>query len=242
MSQYSGAEADYHELTLDFLRSAIREVAASGAEIRGRLALWAPAAIGERLVALSLLLLLLPLLLCAGLAIVLLSRRTPLVAHARVGYRGKKFWVLKLRTMWGGAPGDKPAGSLFIERLEGVVVPDVKNAGDPRVTSAFAAFCRKHSVDELPQLWHVVCGEMSFVGPRPMTVEELSRYYGSAAQEILRLKPGLTGLWQVSGRSRLNYQQRLRLDLLMVRNWSFRLYLGLLLATIPKVLKGSDAW
>jgi lipopolysaccharide/colanic/teichoic acid biosynthesis glycosyltransferase len=75
-----------------------------------------------------------------------------------------------------------------------------------------------------------------------MTFEELSQHYGAAAAEVLRFKPGLTGLWQVRGRSRLNYRQRRRLDLYLVRHWSFRLYLALLFATIPRVLLGTDAW
>jgi exopolysaccharide production protein ExoY len=101
---------------------------------------------------------------------------------------------------------------------------------------------RKYSIDELPQLWHVVQGKMSLVGPRPMTAQELSDRYGQAAAEVLRFRPGLTGLWQIRGRSRLNYGQRRRLDLLFVRSWSVRLYFRILLATVPRVLTGKDAW
>jgi lipopolysaccharide/colanic/teichoic acid biosynthesis glycosyltransferase len=121
-------------------------------------------------------------------------------------------------------------------------VPEIKVSADPRVTSAFAAFCRKYSVDEMPQLWHVVRGDLALVGPRPLTAEEIAEHYGSEAGEVLRVKPGLTGLWQVRGRSNLTYPERRRLDLFLVRNWSFRLYADILLATIPSVLSGKGAW
>lgn len=197
--------------------------------------------LGERLAALILLCALLPFLLLASLIVAALSRRSPLIAHARVGKSGKEIWVLKLRTMWGpGTPHRRGRGWL-VERLKGEPVPHSKRSGDPRVTSRFAAACRRYSIDELPQLWHVVRGELSLVGPRPMTVEELAAHYGRAAAEVLRVKPGLTGLWQIRGRSSLNYRQRRRLDLFLVRHWSVRLYAAILLATIPRVLTGRDA-
>ena len=178
----------------------------------------------------------------AGIVVVMLSRRSPLVAHARVGRNGDAIRVLKVRTMWsGGAPIPGPCRSL-VEDLRREPVREVKKSEDPRVTSAFAAFCRKYSIDELPQLWHVVRGDLALVGPRPLTAEELMEHYGAAAGEVLRVKPGLTGLWQVRGRSHLTYPQRRRLDLFLVRNWSFRLYAGIFLATLPRVLMGKDAW
>ena len=242
MDDSSGVSTAYSELTLDLSPVAVSETVAASAELPAQLALWMPAAVAERLAASALLFVLSPLLLCTGLIVFLLSRRPPLVAHARVGWNGKEFWVLKLRTMWGGGLVNKPSNGFLIERLVTVAAPEIKKAADPRVTSGFASFCRKYSIDELPQLWHVVRGEMSLVGPRPMTLDELAKYYGRAAQEVLRLKPGLTGLWQVRGRSRLSYRQRRRLDMFLVRNWSFRLYIALLLATIPRVLTGTDAW
>ncbi|RPI16127.1 MAG: sugar transferase, partial [Acidobacteriales bacterium] len=189
-----------------------------------------------------LLLSVLPLLLCAGLLVFVLSRRSPMVAHERVGQNGRAFWVLKLRTMWGGEAESNVNSGWLVERLQTEWVREVKRWDDPRITSRFAVFCRKYSIDELPQLWHVAQGKMSLVGPRPMTAQELSDRYGQAAEEVLRFRPGLTGLWQIRGRSRLNYRQRRRLDLHFVRNWSVRLYLRILLATIPRVLTGKDAW
>ena len=117
-----------------------------------------------------------------------------------------------------------------------------KERTDPRVTSRVATLCRRYSIDELPQLWHVLKGEMALLGPRPLTASEIQTYYGPAAVELLAVKPGLTGLWQTSGRSRLTYSQRRRLDLFMIRNWSAGLYLKILLRTIPAVLTGKDAW
>jgi lipopolysaccharide/colanic/teichoic acid biosynthesis glycosyltransferase len=151
-------------------------------------------------------------------------------------------WVLKVRTMW----GNSSAGGLWplVEYIRAsdadCLVP--KTAKDPRVTNRFAALCRRLSVDELPQLWHVIRGEMALVGPRPLTRYELNTYYGSAATTVLKKKPGLSGLWQISGRSRLSYAQRRRLDLFMIRKWSVSLYCRILLKTIPRVLVGKDAW
>jgi lipopolysaccharide/colanic/teichoic acid biosynthesis glycosyltransferase len=137
--------------------------------------------------------------------------------------------MLKFRTMWGRQPDD--------ESWEGA-----KPYDDPRVSSRFARFCRRYSIDELPQLVHVISGKMAFVGPRPLTRRELEHYYAEDTFEILTVRPGLTGLWQVTGRSRLTYQQRRRLDLFLVRHQLVRLYAGILLRTIPQVITGKNAW
>lgn len=210
--------------------------------IRDRPAGWIAVMAWERSLALLLLGALLPYLILAGVIVVLLSRRCPLVAHARVGRNGKEIRVLKLRTMWSGAAREFGPFRYLVEDLRREAVAEVKKSDDPRITSAFASFCRKYSIDELPQLWHVVRGDLALVGPRPLTASELMEHYGAVAGEILRVKPGLTGLWQVRGRSNLSYRQRRRLDLFLVRNWSFGLYAAILLATIPSVLTGKDAW
>ena len=108
--------------------------------------------------------------------------------------------------------------------------------------SRFAAFLRKFSIDELPQLLHVLRGDMSLVGPRPLTRAELAKYYGEYATEIIQIQPGLTGLWQIRGRNRLSYRQRRRLDLFLVRRFGWLLYLKVLLCTPARVLTGRDAW
>jgi exopolysaccharide production protein ExoY len=200
---------------------------------------WQAVALCERAAALVLLLLALPLLVVTALLLWIISGRSPIIAHRRVGWQGADLWMLKLRTMW--SPADAPARE-WIARIEDNSGPALKGAHDPRVRSRFARFCRRHSIDELPQLWHVVTGEMSLVGPRPMTARELRRHYGSDTGEILRVKPGLAGLWQVSGRNRLTYTERRRLDLRLVRERNLRLYFGILLRTVPEVLSGENTW
>lgn len=203
--------------------------------------LWSLIAGCERILALFLLVLAAPALLIAGIAIAALSRRLPLITHPRVGRGGVRLGILKLRTMWG-------AESLAaIERRP----PEPSSAGAPttpkdpqdlRITSPLARFCRKYSIDELPQLWQVVRGDLALIGPRPLTMQELCTHYSREAAVVLGVKPGLTGLWQVRGRGRLSLAQRRRLDLFLVQRWSLRLYLFILIQTIPRVLLGRDAW
>jgi exopolysaccharide production protein ExoY len=219
----------------------------------------------ERVFALCAFLILLPVLAIVAVVVRLLSGEPPLVAHQRVGRLGQTFWMLKFRTMWGGARrgwsirnpladaggcspahqgGDSSRASRgLMEYLPGSEpVPEIKRGQDRRVTSGFARVCRRYSIDELPQLWHVVRGEMSLVGPRPVTPSEWDRYYGPSAAEVLELRPGITGLWQTRGRNRLTYPQRRRLDLFLSRHYCLWLYLRILGATIPRVLAGRDAW
>ncbi len=181
-----------------------------------------------------------PFLLVLAFVIRVASGASPLVAHRRVGRYGKTLWVYKFRTMWPAAGPVRKSG-LFIEKLT-EERPEPKRGPDPRVTSALAAFCRRHSIDELPQLALVAAGQMSVVGPRPITQSELSEHYEPNAREVLSIKPGLTGLWQVRGRSRLTYRQRKRFDLFLVRRFSIGLYLRIVGLTIPDVLFGKDAW
>ncbi len=195
----------------------------------------------ERAAAAILSLVTFPAFLFVAGAIALLSRRSPLIAHLRVGQGGKDIWVLKLRTMWHGSSGVSRLLP-FIERCASDDLPELKPQKDARVTSRFAALCRKYSVDEWPQLWHVVRGDMALVGPRPLTAAELATYYGPQATYLLAVKPGITGLWQVKGRSRLTYAQRKRLDLFLVQHRSFGLYVSILNTTIPSVLMGKNAW
>jgi lipopolysaccharide/colanic/teichoic acid biosynthesis glycosyltransferase len=209
--------------------------------IRERSLFWKVIEALERVVAGTLLMLALPGLLFAAIVIMLLSRRSPLIAHRRIGHGGRDIWVLKLRTMW---PSTRKECRFlpFIEQVAGEPAADVKREGDPRVTSRFAVFCRRYSIDEYPQLWQVIKGEMTLVGPRPLMAEEIETYYGHKSIEFLSVKPGLTGLWQVRGRSRLKHAQRTRLDLFMIHHWSLCLYLMILVATVPSVVTGKDAW
>jgi len=193
----------------------------------------------ERIAAAFALLALSPVAVAIAIAIAALSRRGPLVRHARVGWRGAPLGMLKFRTMWGDRD---PAGPLFtVEDVAGWVPPS-KLTGDSRVNSSFAAFCRRYSLDEFPQLYHVVRGEMSLVGPRPITRAELQCHYGDCADEVLSVRPGLTGLWQTRGRSRLSYARRRRLDRFFVRRASVGLYLRILLRSVSTVISGDGAY
>ena len=203
--------------------------------------LWGLIEFGERTVAIFLLVFFSPILFAAGLILTISSRRSPLIAHRRLGLTGRALWVLKLRTMW----SDQPLQSWhFVERLSDGPCPDfaIKRPIDPRVGNWFAALCRRYSVDELPQLWQVVRGEMALVGPRPLTMREVELHYVTQASELLSRKPGITGLWQVRGRSSLTYRQRRRLDVFLLRRWCFGLYVRIAFATIPAVVTGKDAW
>jgi exopolysaccharide production protein ExoY len=195
----------------------------------------------ERAAGIFLLLLTTPLLIASALVVSALSRRPPLVAHLRIGKHNRPFWMLKLRSMW------EPSASIprhagWIEYVVADPMEDGKGPSDPRVTSRFAVFCRRHSIDELPQFWHVVCGQMSLVGPRPLTRTELVQHYGSQAAELVSVKPGLTGLWQVSGRSAIKFPRRAVLDLKMVRELTPKMYLTILLRTFLALIGGQGAW
>lgn len=159
--------------------------------------------------------------------------------HQRIGYRGQPFRCLKFRTM--AVDGDRLLERHLSEnpqaRREWQVTQKLRD--DPRVTSV-GRVLRRTSLDELPQLINVLRGEMSLVGPRPIVEGEL-RKYGPAAADYLSVRPGLTGLWQVSGRSETSYEYRVRLDQEYVRNQSLITDLRIMLRTVPVVLsrKGS---
>ena len=149
--------------------------------------------------------------------------------------------MLKLRTMW-NRNEDAPSPLAWIEYVEADPAPVGKEPSDPRVTSRFAAFCRRHSIDELPQLWHVFRGEMAIVGPRPLTRGEVVRHYGTKADELLSVKPGLTGLWQVYGRSAIHFPVRSAMDLELVRSLTPRMYATILLRTLRELVYSQGAW
>jgi lipopolysaccharide/colanic/teichoic acid biosynthesis glycosyltransferase len=204
---------------------------------------WAPPAaallVAERLVAAMLFALVAPLLLAAAVAVRLASGESPFVAHLRLGQHGRALWVVKLRTMWPSPPSRR--SSPFLQRIvEAPLQP--KDRGDPRVTSRLAAVCRRYSIDEVPQLLQVALGQMSLVGPRPITGAEFAAHYGPVTKEVLSVKPGITGLWQIMGRSRLTHRQRRRLDVFLVRHRSVGFYLRILLRTLPKLCVADDAW
>lgn len=160
------------------------------------------------------------------------------VFHKRLvmGLNGKKFHALKFRTMV--TNGDEVLSKF--PNLKEKLAKDHKLKKDPRVTRV-GAFLRKYSLDELPQLINVLKRDMSMVGPRMISPEEVSMYK-QFDMNLLTVLPGITGLWQVSGRSDISYDDRVRLDMYYIRNWSLWLDLQLLYQTIPAVLKGRGAY
>jgi lipopolysaccharide/colanic/teichoic acid biosynthesis glycosyltransferase len=180
------------------------------------------------------LLMLLPLFALVGLAICLDSGWPVFYRGERVGRQGRAFKVLKFRSMRTSA-GPNPHVA-FVRSLmrdaESCAV--YKVPGDPRITRV-GAFLRRTSLDEFPQLWNVLWGDMSLVGPRP-DVDYAVTDYDDWMQDRLAVKPGMTGLWQVSGRSRLSLLDMYRLDVAYVAEASLRLDLSILLRTVPVVL------
>lgn len=221
--------------------------AVSEPDVKAGAFLW-PAA--EWVLTAILLMILLPVLTIVLVAVAVASRKTPMIAHRRLGRHGEEFWMLKVRTMWDRSQPSTPRAAnrtrgnwteFFVERLRDTHVPTFKGANDPRVTSQFAGVCRRFSLDELPQLIHVLSGRMRLVGPRPITLTEWNRYYGDSCVEVLSVSPGITGLWQVKGRNRLTYRQRRRLDLFYARHQTPRFDLMLLSRTPLQVLRARDA-
>jgi Undecaprenyl-phosphate galactose phosphotransferase WbaP len=184
--------------------------------------------------------LLLPLLFYIAVAVKLSSRGRILYGHERIGRGGRRFRAWKFRTMFENA-GD--VLEYYLEQhpeLREEWEQDQKLRYDPRVTR-IGRFIRKTSLDELPQLWNVIRGEMSLVGPRPIVTGEVAKY-GPYYELYTIVKPGITGLWQVSGRNNTTYDERVQLDAYYVRNWSPWLDAYLLLKTVRIVLFAKGAY
>ena len=187
--------------------------------------------------ALVLVLLLAPVLLVIALVVRLTSRGPALYRSTRTGMYGRQFTVLKFRTMHRGADGVR-AELLELNEVPGGILFKIRR--DPRV-APFGRFLRRYSLDELPQLFNVLAGSMSLVGPRPPLPDEVERYCSQTRRRLL-VKPGMTGLWQVSGRSDLPWDEAVRLDLYYVEHWSLGLDLAIVLRTIWAVLSGRGAY
>lgn len=177
-----------------------------------------------------------PVIGIAALVVRLTSRGPAFYRQTRVGVDGAPFTMWKLRSMY--ADADKRLAELG-DRSDGNGVL-FKMRRDPRITPV-GRILRRYSLDELPQLWNVVRGDMSLVGPRPPLGEEVARYE-DAAHRRLRVRPGVTGLWQVSGRSDLSWEESVRLDLRYVDNWSVAMDLMILWKTLRAVVRGAGAY
>jgi exopolysaccharide biosynthesis polyprenyl glycosylphosphotransferase len=178
-----------------------------------------------------------PLLLLVALLIKLDSTGPVFFCQERVGLNRRRFQLFKFRTMYDGSHRQQAS----FERLNEAAGPVFKIKRDPRVTR-IGLFLRRFSIDELPQLLNVIRGEMSLVGPRPLPVRDVERIDSLWQRRRFSVKPGLTCLWQVNGRSDLNFDRWVRMDLEYIDHWSLELDFRILLKTIPAVLKGSGAY
>jgi exopolysaccharide biosynthesis polyprenyl glycosylphosphotransferase len=178
-----------------------------------------------------------PVLIGLALAVKLTSRGPVFYKHERIGLGGEKFHVYKFRSMVPDA--DRIVDALFEQSNEGNDV-QFKMKRDPRVTRV-GAVMRRYSLDELPQLFNVLGGSMSLVGPRPHVTREVEQYGFDMARRLL-VKPGITGLWQVSGRSDLSWDESVRIDVRYVENWTLTFDLMILWKTFGAVLRGSGAY
>lgn len=187
------------------------------------------------------LILVLPILLLCTLAVALTSKGPVFYGHKRIGRGGKPFTCYKFRTMYKDA--DKRLAVLLDSdtKLREEWDKSHKLKSDPRITP-IGYFLRKTSLDEFPQFWNVLRGDLSIVGPRPVVKEELIKFYGKNASRVLQIRPGLTGLWQISGRSETSYEKRVQLDLEYVEKNSLLLDIGIVCKTIPALLNSKGAY
>jgi len=177
-----------------------------------------------------------PFLIIIALIIKFYDRGSILYSQKRIGQNNKEFRVYKFRTMFEGSHEQR--AKVMAETNKDPRL--AKDPQDPRVTKP-GLFLRRWSIDEIPQLINVLKGEMSLVGPRPPLAEEVNQYEKSETRRLL-VKPGLTGLWQVSGRSELDWEDAVRLDLYYVENWSLTLDLLIIIRTAAAVWRGEGAY
>jgi exopolysaccharide biosynthesis polyprenyl glycosylphosphotransferase len=178
----------------------------------------------------------LPLWVAIALAVKLTSRGPVFYRDARIGLGERGFGMLKFRTMHADAAGRQAE----LEGSNEADGPLFKIREDPRVTTV-GAILRRFSLDEIPQLWNVLRGEMSLVGPRPLPLRDYERLEAWHRKRYLVL-PGVTGLWQISGRSSLGFDDMVRLDFFYLENWSIWLDISILVKTVPAVIRGTGAY
>jgi exopolysaccharide biosynthesis polyprenyl glycosylphosphotransferase len=207
----------------------VAHVAEGGWELLAKRAIDASAA-GMGMVLLA------PVFALLALAIRLDSHGPVFFSQERVGLGKRRFRMQKFRTM--GA--DAEVRLAEIEHLNETRGPTFKVREDPRITRV-GQFLRRSSLDELPQLWNVLCGDMSLVGPRPLPLRDVEGFEEDRHRRRFSVRPGLTGLWQVSGRNELTFETWMELDLRYIDTWSLGLDLQILIRTIPAVLSGRGA-
>ena len=190
--------------------------------------------------ALMAIILLSPLLLAVGLAVKLSDRGPAFFGPTRVGYSGREFKCWKFRSMLPDSSDLLKAHLVRNPQAAHEWKQNQKLTHDPRVTP-LGHFLRIYSVDELPQLFNILSGDMSFVGPRPIEWTEQSRY-GQSLRHYLGSRPGLTGLWQVSGRSNSSYRKRVAFDRYYVTHWSMLADIILIFRTVPVAINGTGSY
>jgi lipopolysaccharide/colanic/teichoic acid biosynthesis glycosyltransferase len=186
----------------------------------------------------ALLILISPLMIAIAIAIKVNSRGPVFFRQPRAGRRGKGFKLIKFRSMYTDAEERKPEVAQLNEADDGVMF---KIRVDPRVTRT-GRFLRRFSLDELPQLFNVLIGQMSLVGPRPLIFPEAEALEKEWHLRRLELRPGLTGPWQIYGRSQNPFQEMVRFDYQYVAGWSLARDVEILIATVPAVLSGRGAY
>ncbi len=177
-----------------------------------------------------------PVMLITALAIKLTSPGPAIFAQQRLGLNKRRFRMYKFRTMIVNAE----ACQAGLEHLNEARGPVFKIRNDPRITR-IGKVLRRTSIDELPQLFNVLRGEMSLVGPRPLPVRDVARFTEAARMRRFSMRPGLTCLWQIRGRSELGFEEWMRLDLEYIDRWSLALDLLILVRTVPAVVRGVGA-
>lgn len=233
-----GTRASEHETNVNNAKPGVVGKAKSSKKMESKLANWQIAA--KRLVDILIsslgFLILMPLGVVIAILVKLDSEGPVLYKQARIGKGGKQFTMYKFRSMFKSA--DKMLANLdHLNEAEG---PVFKIRKDPRVTR-IGGLLRKSSLDELPQIINVIKGNMSLVGPRPPLPNEVAKYNDYQYMR-LSIKPGITCIWQIQGRSNISFDQWVELDLEYIRNQSLWLDFKILLKTIPAVIKGNGAW
>jgi len=180
--------------------------------------------------------LLLPLFVLTAVLIRLTSRGPAVFVQKRLGLNKRHFGIYKFRTM----VVDAEKRMKEIEHLNEVTGPVFKIKNDPRITP-LGRFLRKTSIDELPQLFNVLKGDMSLVGPRPLPIRDYEGFNEDWQRRRFSVRPGITCLWQIGGRSSISFEKWMELDLQYIDKWSLKLDMEILVKTIPAVLRGSGA-